>query len=216
MIKRVILSEKILILLVAGIIFLIPSQAGANLTFTMTNFQSLGPIYASGEITGGLTGSMNIPTLYSFCVDNTIDLYEGTPYSASLTSIAGNTGLLQSAYLINKYVPKNSPLTDVNMGVALQWAIWMLIGQSSPLTSTSVQNPTLAATYPSIYQQAQQYEQGAQNAGNLSQLAGTYQELVLQGSQSLLLVPTPAPAAAYLFGSGLLGLWGTRKMMQKR
>jgi len=205
--------------LVAGLIFMIPFQASADLTYTMTSFQSLGPLYASGEITGDLTGSLNIPILYSFCVNNAADLYQGQPYSASLTSIAGNAGLLESAYLMDTYVPENSALTNVNMGVALQWAMWMALGQESPLTDTSVQNPTLAATYASIYSQAQQYEQEAQNqyiAGKLSQYAGKYQELQLQGSQNLLmLVPTPAPAAIYLFGSALWGLAGIRKKMQK-
>jgi len=95
----------------------------------------------------------------------------------------------------------------------------MLLGQASPLTDPSVQNPTLAATYASIYNQAQTYEQAAQNqylAGKLSQYAGMYQELQLQGSQSLLLVPTPLPAALYLYGSGLLGLVGLRKKMMKQ
>lgn len=214
--KNNVIMRKLLMLLVAGLIFTIPFQARADLTYTMTSFQSLGPLYASGEITGDLTGLLNIPTLYSFCINNAAILYEGQPYSASLTSIAGNAGLLESAYLINTYVPQNSALTDVNMGVALQWAMWMALGQASPLTDTSVQNPTLAATYASIYNQAQQYEQQAQNqyiAGNLSQYAGMYQELQLQGSQSLLLVPTPVPAAVYLFGSGVLGLVGLRKKM---
>ena len=210
-----IFKGKRLILLVAVMIFLMPFEARADLTFTMTSFQSLGPKYASGEISGVLTDSVNDSNLYSFCVDNTVDLYQGTPYSASFTSIAGNTALLQSAYLIDKYVPKNSALTDVNMGVALQWAIWMLLGQASPLTDTNVSNPTLSATYSSIYHQAQLYLQEAQNAGNLSQYAGKYQELQLHSSQSLLLVPTPVPAGAYLLGSGLLALSGIRKKMQK-
>jgi len=216
--KNNIFISKLLMLLVAVLIFMIPFQASADLTYTMTSFQSLGPLYASGEITGDLTGSLNIPILYSFCVNNAALLYEGQPYSASLNSIAGNPGLLESAYLINTYVPENSALTNVNTGVALQWAMWMLLGQGSPLTDTNVQNPTLATTYASIYNQAQQYEQEAQNqyvAGNLSQYAGMYQELQLQGSQSLLLVPTPVPAAVYLFGAGLLGLVGLRKKIMK-
>jgi len=121
--KTNIFISKLLMLLIAGLIFMIPFQAIANLTYTMTDFQSLGPLYASGEITGDLTGSMTMPIVYSFCVDNAALLYEGQPYSASLTSIAGNPGLLESAYLINTYVPQNSALTNVNTGVALQWAI---------------------------------------------------------------------------------------------
>ena len=209
--RHYIFIGKLLVLLAAGLIFMMPFQARADLTYTMTSFQSLGPTYASGEITGNLTGSLNISNLYSFCVYNSATLYQGQPYAASLASINGNTGLLQSAYLMDKYVPQTSPLTDVNMGVALQWAIWMLIGQASPLTDTNVANPTLAATYPSIYSQAQQYQQEALNAGTLSQYSGTYQVLQLQGSQDLLIVPTPVPAAVYLFGSGLLGLAGLRK-----
>ena len=211
--KHYVFIGKLLILLAAGLIFMIPFQARADLTYTMTSFQSLGPTYASGEITGNMTGSLNISDLYSFCVYNSATLYQGQPYAASLASIGGNTGLLQSAYLMDKYVPRNSPLTDVNMGVSLQWAIWMLIGQGSPLTDINVANPTLAATYPSIYSRAQLYQQEALNAGNLSQYAGTYQVLQLQGSQDLLIVPTPVPAAVYLFGSGLLGLVGLRKKM---
>jgi hypothetical protein len=119
---------------------------------------------------------------------------------------------------MDTYVPENSALTNVNMGVALQWAMWMALGQGSPLTDTSVQTPTLAAACASIYSQAQQYEQEAQNqylAGKLSQYAGKYEELQLQGSQDLLmLVPTPVPAAIYLFGSALWGLAGIRKKMQ--
>ena len=211
--KHYVFIGKLLILLAAGLIFMIPFQARADLTYTMTSFQSLGPTYASGEITGNMTGSLNISDLYSFCVYNSATLYQGQPYAASLASIGGNTGLLQSAYLMDKYVPRNSPLTDVNMGVSLQWAIWMLIGQGSPLTDINVANPTLAATYPSIDSRAQLYQQEALNAGNLSQYAGTYQVLQLQGSQDLLIVPTPVPAAVYLFGSGLLGLVGLRKKM---
>ena len=210
-----IFKGKLLVLLIAAVIFMIPLQARANLTYTMTAFQSLGPLYASGEITGTLTGDLNIPNLYSLCLDNQALLYQGQPYAATLASIAGNTGLLQSAYLMDKYVPKSSPLTDTNMGVALQWAIWMLIGQGVPLTDTGVQNPTLAATYPTIYAQAQSYEIEALNAGNLSQYAGMYQVLQLQGSQNLLMVPTPIPAAIYLFGSGLMGFFGIRKKIQQ-
>lgn len=213
---------SVLFLLVAGLIFLIPFQASAALTYTMTDFQSLGPVYASGEITGNLTGSLNIPTLYSFCVDNQALLYENTPYSATLTSIGNNQGLLESAYLLVKYVPINVALTNVNQGVAIQWAMWMALGQGSPLTDITVANPTLAATYSSIYSQAQAYQAEASNQytlGNLAGYANTYQELQLQGSQDLLLVqtstggglPTPIPAIIFLLGPGLMALGAVRR-----
>ncbi len=201
---------RALFLLVAGLIFLAPFQAKADLSYTMTNYQSMGPLYASGEIIGTLTGDLNISPLYSFCVDNTALLYENQPYTATLTTIGTNQGLLESAYLIATYVPTNTALTNTNQGVALQWAMWMALGQGSPLTDTSVQNPTLAAEYGTIYSQAQSYLSQAQAqylAGNLSQYAG-YQELQLADSQDLLLVPTatPVPPSIILFGSGLMSL----------
>lgn len=217
--KKTIAAASLAMLLAVGMILIIPFQASAAMTYTMTAFQSLGDKFASGEITGQLTSGQNsITPNYSFCIDNAADLNQGIQYNASLISIAGNAGLLESAYLINKYVPKNSALSDINLGVALQWAIWMSLGQGSPLTDTGVMNPTLASKYSTIYGSAQGYLAEAQNAydhGQLAQFAGTYKELQLQGSQSLLLVqdttPTPIPAAAWLLGSGLMGLIGLKR-----
>jgi len=176
----------------------------------MTAYQSLGPTYASGEITGNLSGDINMTPMYSFCVDASTDLYQGTQYSGSLNSINGNTGLLQAAYLMNKYVPNNSALSDTNTGVALQWAMWRLIGQGSYITSNN-----LDTTYASVYTQSTNYvtEAQAQQLGNLNQLAGEYEVLQLNGSQDLIFVPTPTPipAAVWMFGSGLMGLFGLRR-----
>jgi hypothetical protein len=200
--------------LVAGLILLVPLQARADLTYTMTAFQSLGEKYASGEIIGTLTGDMNVSPLYSFCVDASSDLNQNTPYTGTLSPIAGNNGLIKSAYLMHTYVPRNNVLTDMNTGVALQWAIWELIGQGHVITDNG-----LDTKYSTIYTQAGNYAAEAQNATNLSQYAAEYKVLQLQDSQNLLFVhnsgtgitPVPVPTAAYLFGSGLLGLLGLRR-----
>ncbi len=216
-----------LFLLVAGLIFLIPFQASAALTYTMTGYQNLGPLYASGEITGNLTGDLIIAPLYSFCVDNQALLYQNTPYAATLSPIGSNQGLLESAYLIATYAPSNTALTDVNKGVELQWAMWMALGQASPLGSPSTSG-SLANTYSSIYTQALQYQSNAQtwytsaSAGDLAQYASMYQELQLQGSQNLLLVqtstggnlPTPIPSSIVLLGPGLIALGAVRRRFQ--
>jgi hypothetical protein len=214
MIKKKKFISNLLMLLVAGPIFMTPFQARADMSYTMTGYQSLGSLYASGEI----TGLLNSATVYGFCVNNSALLYENTAYSASLTPIGNNAGLLESAYLVATYVPTSGPLTDTNLGVELQWAMWMALGQAAPLTDPGVQSPTLAASYSSIYNQAQTSEAQAvnqYNLGNLSQYAGQYQKLSLVGSQDLILVPTPLPATVYLFGSGLLGLICIRRRIMQ-
>jgi len=203
------MKRNLIVLIMTIMILGLTVQAHAALSYTMNNFQSLGPEYASGEISGTLSGDMNMNPMYSFCVNASADLYEGQPYSGTLTSIAGNTGLMEAAYLMNTYVPKNSALTDVNQGVALQWAIWQLIGQGNYITANGLNN-----TYSSVYTQSGQYVLDAQSASNLAQYAGEYETLSLAGSQSLMFVPTPIPAAAYLFGSGFLGLVGIRRKIQ--
>src|SRR5208283_2775350 len=132
------MKRNLIVLIMTIMILGLTVQAHAALSYTMNNFQSLGPEYASGEISGTLSGDMNMNPMYSFCVNASADLYEGQPYSGTLTSIAGNTGLMEAAYLMNTYVPKNSALTDVNQGVALQWAIWQLIGQGNYITANGL------------------------------------------------------------------------------
>ena len=209
------MRKSVLFILFAGLIFLAPPQARADLSYTMTNFQSLGQEYASGQIAGTLTGDLNISPLYSFCVLDSANLYQGQQYSATLASISSSdTGALESAYLMTTYAPGNIALPNttqgVNQGVALQWAMWMALGQGSPITANGLNN-----AYPAIYSQAQTYLTDAQNASNLSQYAGMYQELQLQGSQNLLFVATPLPASILLFSPGLMVLAAARRRFQK-
>jgi len=201
------------------LLLLIPLQANAYLTnFTMTSFQSLGQEYVSGEI----YYTLNNTSSYSFCVDNYTEIAQGVHYWGILASIGGNDGLLKSAYLMDKYAPGKPGrsivpgLTDITrQGVALQWAIWMILSQDSVLTN-------LYPLYPDIYTASGLLKSEAESASNISRYAGMYKEVLLWNDSSMtvkkqdLLTPVPAPPSVFVFGSGLLGLWLSKQGIRKK
>lgn len=221
------MRNKLLLASVACLLFLAPFQAQADATFTLTAFQSLGPEYASAEIYFTLNNASS-SSYYSFCVDNSRTIYQGTPYYAVFSPLTdSNTGLLEAAYLMNTYAPSetgrsNVPgITDITrQGVALQWAIWMVTGQDQVAGVQALfNNPNFA----DIKIAADQLKLQADTASNLAQNSNSYTQVQIWDSeadytagdtahqQQTLLAPVPLPGTLWFMESGLMGLWGVRR-----
>ena len=162
--------------------------------------------YLTGEIYYNFGSGPGSPTYYSYCVDRTNPMPVPASYYAESQSIAGNTGLLKAAWLIDNYAASKPYIypgsTALETGVALQLAIWDQIGQGITYNSTTYAgNENLFAM--------KNYFDSQVPTGDLSSYASKFDVLKiyttdasgnhLQDIESL--TPVPIPAAFYALRS---------------
>ena len=179
-------------------------------------------VMESFQQTSGLTGEIyyhwttpSTPSSYSYCVDHDTNMQvTNTAYYAEKVSIAGNEGLLEAAYLMDKYAYSKQGVqpsfSAAQTGAIVQLAIWAVI-----------ENTTISGT-GSLYDVARNLKLEAEALGlaELAYLANKYVLLDVYNDSSKttlyqdVLTPVPIPGAAWLLGAGLIGLAGIRRRMQ--
>jgi hypothetical protein len=192
-----------------------PYQSGSGGEFTVKPGGGL-PLggYVDG-VTKNVTGYPG--TLQTFCLENDEYIALNTTYQAALNTAAvlGGSGgpspdpiSMGTAYLFSQFA--RGTLSGYNYGAsrttsagALQNAIWMLEGEITfNATNTYIQYLSSTLGWTQSYM--------------LSDSGGAYGvralNLTLNGAVSQdLLTLVPIPAAAWLFGSGLVGLVAIRR-----
>lgn len=167
-------------------------------------------------MTGAISATVDSMPLTLYCVQNNVTVTVPGNYYAQNVGLQSNPQL-QAAWLMATYGPSHTATDD---SIALQLAIWNVLGVSyAPSDSYQTNEVSMAkALVTSIATSA---------PANLSYLQSSYSEINLYTDPSLqnpvqnqlgLIVadgangsPTPIPAATWLLGSGLMGLFGLRR-----
>ena len=199
-----------------------PSAASAySGDIYMSSFQNIDwTKYLTGEIHYNFSSGPSSPTYYSYCVNRSASLPVPGSYHAETSSIAGDYSYLKAAWLIDNYAASKtysdlSSSPALNDGVALQLAIWEQIGQG-------IEYNSIYAGYENIFNQKDYLDNlvNGVTTEELDSLALKYQIIRintidgqghLQDIESL--TPVPLPSAIFLFGPGLLLLFGKRKIL---
>ncbi len=211
------------VVMIAVWLMLLPSVGAAySPNFVMTGFQNP---FSVQDLSGEIDFTFNsTPNLYGFCANNASALlYEGQPYYGEIQSIAGNTGLLEAAYLMATYdsggVPTVSGYTTDQSGVIIQLAIWGVTNQLSLVRQTYNGD-----SYGYLYSEASSLAASAQSQPGLAATYGLLQLWTVnsdgslgapnQGLETLTLLggsETPIPGAILLLAPGLVGLAAVRR-----
>jgi hypothetical protein len=195
-----------------------PYQSGSGGEFTLLAGDGLQ--WVVGNYSADAKNISQSGTFQSFCLETGEYLYGNTTHSASLTNAAVNGGSggavngkdpisIGTAWLYNSFA--KGTLIGYNYGAgrlasadALQKTIWWLEDEISDPGSTNVFRNAILNKYGTVASAK------ADNNGQYAVMAANLWEngyLGVQGHQRQdVLVATPIPAAAWLLGSGLIGL----------
>jgi hypothetical protein len=200
--ERMMKKLMVLCAVVLGLCFGGPQVVGAEMIGLYSFQQGLG---FTGEITYNFTPMNNTQLLPTFCIERNINVVVPGSYDARYVALSG--GLVQAAYLIEKYAPlvhgAYSTYSVLETGVALQLAVWKLDG-----FDPTGDFPTTGALY-NLYQTFLNDDGTPTGNWVVAQLYKgntEYQDI---------LVNVPEPSALLLFGFGLLGLAGVRRKLKK-
>jgi len=217
MMKTIVRKKYFCLLCIVALVSFLSLSAHASYSVGLTSYQgALGETETTGEIYGSANRDTVPPTSTSpffFCLQSTVNVYVPGTYSVTESALTGD--FLRAAWLMNFYAPTwNGPYAGYSFqetGLAVQYAIWDLINQ--PLLSATDRVKTLAVNLYSLSL--------AQDPANLGFLQSSYYRMNLDGTTVQDLIGggpnpvVPIPAAAWLLGSGLVGLVVVRRRMKK-
>jgi hypothetical protein len=188
------------VFLMAAFAVFLPVSANAYQVY-LSGFQS--GYNSTGEIYGNDVSPV-IP-FYSFCLTESKNVYVPGYYEAQNVALTGNE--LKAAWLMKTYAPtadwayglyNSHNYNYEETGIAVQNAIWFVTNQTMNVTDTDVL--ALANYFVSTV------------GSNVSSDYVRMNLLDLDGNPVQdLMRPVPIPAAVWLLGTGLLGLFGIRR-----
>jgi hypothetical protein len=193
----------ICMLLIAAFVSFLPLSANAyqvNLTGYQSGYNS------SGEIYGYLNASP-AQTVFFFCVETDTQVYvPGTYYARDLALTANE---MKAAWLMDTYAPTTrgayTGYNPLQTGVAVQEAIWSVLEMTGFTSDSDVLalRATLIGSIPVTLP-------------NLNYVhVDLYSNTSLTSPVQDFIRPVPLPPAAWLLGSGLIGLVVIRRRMKK-
>ena len=198
------------LVLAACMVFLTAGLAQAATVNIGGSWSNLG----GGSFTGATLNGNSVPWMYCTSYGTTIS--GNTNYNATLNTIGefNNTpitGAGQVAWLLTNYGSYLSNPSNINTNNtidahALQAAIWTITEGFNPYTSSDPEW-TLYQTLLTA------------SSGKTAPVSNFYWITPYDSAGKALqplVTPTPIPAAAYLFGSGLAGLVGIARFRRKR
>ncbi len=165
----------------------------------LTGFQTNGT--SSGEIYGYINADASTAAPL-FCLEHDVTVVVPGQYYAYNTALTGD--YLEAAWLMDTYTPTvhgaYTGYTFLQTGIALQNAVWAVIGQPMDYASGSIYDLAM-------------YMTSQVPTSDLSYLSASYARMNLfafpdytRPRQDLITGTVPIPAAFWLLGTGLVGL----------
>lgn len=205
-------NRTICVFLMAAFVIFLPIAANAyqvNLTSYQSGYDS------SGEILGYLNGHPAESTVFGCMQFITQVTVPGGPYYAQDLALTGEAQL-KTAWLMDTYGPTlrgaYGSYSVLQTGVAMQNAMWSVLGYVIQITDTNVLNlvndmvTQVNAVSPAVLS----------SVGSRYVYVDLYSNANWTGPvQDLIRTTVPVPAAVWLLGSGLLGLVAIRRRMRK-
>jgi len=155
-----------------------------------------------------LTGSNGFGSFVAFCIDLAKSIRNGQSYDTSSASAFGGS---VDSVIDRLFTSAYASVTTAVQGAAFQVALWEIITDTGTDYNLRRGGFRVGASR-AVLNQANTYLDGLATAGT-----GGYQMTFLSSgsSQNLVTVtpisPVPVPAAAWMLGIGLLGLFGLRR-----
>jgi hypothetical protein len=188
-------SLAVCVFLMAAFVVFLPVSANAYLVH-LSGFQS--GYDSTGEIYGNDVSP--VTPFYSFCLTESKNVYVPGDYEAQ--NVALTPSELQAAWLMKTYAPTADWAYDgysaLQTGIAVQNAIWFVTSQPMNVT-----DPDVLALAEYFVSTVGSNESSSYVRMNLTDSSGNRVQDLIR--------PVPIPAAVWLLGTGLIGLFGIRR-----
>lgn len=182
-------------------------------TIQMNNFvySSAQSVHISTGYTGGAGGFNAVfdgnQSFIAYCIDTAQSFSWGSAFTVTSTTASAQFGTSKALAMGQLYTQHFASISNTKQSAAFQLSLWEIVNETGSNYSLTNGSFTATSTDASIASMANSWLSGLSGAGNAYTLTA-YVSPTKQDQLRATLAPVPVPGAAWLLGSGLIGLAG--------